>query len=50
MAKLQERGGQYSINLPIALVKSQNWNKGEVFSFTPLEDGKVVMALVEAYV
>ena len=50
MAKLQERRGQYHLNLPIALVKSQNWNKGEVFSFTPLEDGRIAMAQVKAYV
>jgi len=50
MAKLQEAHGQYHINLPIALVRSQKWKRGEEFSFTPLENGNVVIAQVKAYV
>ena len=50
MTKLQKAGGQYHISLPIALVRSQKWKKGQEFSFTPLKNGEIIMARVKAYV
>jgi len=50
MTSLQEAHGQYHISLPIALVRSQKWKKGDEFSFVPLEDGRIAMAQVKAYV
>ena len=50
MAKLQEGNGGYHLNLPIALVRLQKWEKGQEFAFVPLTNGDILITRVEAFV
>ena len=48
MVKLQDSRGCYHLNVPLSLVKFQNWKKGDEFLFVPAENGDVVITQLKA--